>query len=217
MPNKPNTLIYRIFGLILGLILDSYANSLTIIGNNGNGIWTGATVEFHSLVNIPLSLSMFIFGFLGITINLILIHRIDWIRITGGLIYMAIFSPLVDIFTNLNLFLGMGNLNFWFRLLLTIIGTFLIGVGVSLYQRSNSAMHPNDDNTNILRFDYCHGSANKAQFINMGTLFLIVLICSIFTKNLSVLGMGTVLGFLVLGTTIKFTDKYILPSLKHNY
>lgn len=216
MAKNVNSMNFRIIALIIGLIIDAYANSLTILGNYGNGIWTAATINITKTFGISISLSMFIFGLIGIIINTILVRDLNWIKTIGGVGYMFFFSSLVDLFTQFNVKIGLGTQGPLIRLLFMLIGTLFIGVSISIYQRCNLIMHPNDENTNILRFKFFKGSAIKSQIFNMSILVILVIAFSTYLHDFKVIGFGTIWAIIILGPAIEISDKYFMPKLKHN-
>ncbi|MBW1606253.1 hypothetical protein [Lactobacillus sp. Sy-1] len=217
MNQSHNSMRLRLFALFAGLFIDAYGNSLTIMTNNGNGIWTAVAVEFNQLFNITIPVTLFMFGIANIILNQFLVGHFDWWRIVSGVIYMLFFSYFIDMFNRLNLALGITRVNEWLSLLISVLGIILIGIAISVYQRANILMHPNDDTTNILRFKYFKGSAIKAQFADMGIIAIIIAICSIILRRVDAIGIITVVGFFLLGPVIQVADRIILPNLKHNF
>ncbi|UQS86051.1 hypothetical protein MOO44_01645 (plasmid) [Nicoliella spurrieriana] len=207
----------RVVALILGLFVDAYGNSLTIMSNNGNGVWTAVAVEFNQLFGISVAWTLFIFGMINIVLNQFLIHRLDWWRIISGIIYMVFFSSFIDLFNRINITLGITKVNYGVSLLISLVGIGLIGIAISIYQRANILMHPNDDTTNILRFKYFKGSAIRAQFADLGVIAVIIMICSIALRSIDAIGIITVVGFFVLGPIIQLADRLVWPNLKHNF
>ncbi|MEJ6401158.1 hypothetical protein [Nicoliella lavandulae] len=217
MANERNSMRFRVLALLLGLFIDAYGNSLTIMTNNGNGIWTAVAVDFNLLFGIAIPWTLFGFGILNIIINQVLIRRFDLWRIGSGIVYMVFFSYFIDVFNRMNVALGITRVNTVVSLLLSLLGVLLIGIAISMYQRANILMHPNDDTTNILRFKYFHGSAIKAQFTDMGVIAILIIICSLYLHRIDAIGIITVVGFLLLGPIIQISDKLVLPKLKHNF
>ncbi|MHA8111410.1 hypothetical protein ACYATP_08020 [Lactobacillaceae bacterium Melli_B4] len=211
-----NSMQFRIIALFLGLFIDAYGNSLNIITNYGNGIWTAVAINFNQLFGFSIPWTLFWFGIANIGFNLILIRKFDLWRIVSGIIYMAFFSYFIDLFNILNGWLGIDELGPVASFIISLFGLVLVGISISFYQRANLLMHPNDDTTNILRFKYFHGSAIKSQFADMGIFALIIIVCSLIMHQVVGVGIITVFFFFTLGPLIKYSDVLFLPSLKHN-
>ena len=218
MRSQNNRLRTRYLALVIGLILNALGNGITVASNTGSAVYTAASVDLFKLTGI-LSVSGFVFswGLLNDILNMFLLKKMEWFRFLKGLVYVTCFSYFIAVFSNAADFLGLPEQGFWVRTLVSLIGTTLIGISISIYQRANLFLHPNDDMTNILRFRYFHGSAVWAQFVDM-LLPLIAIIGSwMVLGHLYAIGIATVVYFLFNGFVIKYTDRWLWPSLKHNF
>ena len=148
---------------MVGLVLNAAGNGLCIVGAMGGGLWTAAAINLNDWQGWNIGAVLFTFGVLNALSNLLLIRRWDWPRLIGEVIYTLFFSYFVNVF-----YLAIHMARTWqlanggahFRLLLRGL---LFCVAISLYQRANIIMHPNDDTTNILRFLYFKGNATASQ------------------------------------------------------
>lgn len=211
-----NSLKTRIIALVFGLVLNSLGNALTIVSGCGSGIWTAASVNIHQLIGIDVGIMIFIFGIINALTNQILIKHIDVLRFIEEIIFISFFSSFIQIFTDFFESLGWNNLSLFFRIPMALIGVCFFCTAISLYQRANIFMHPNDDTTNILRFDYLKGSAVKSQLLDFTPPIVIILICSIFLHQIYSVGIGTIFSIIFNGILIQNADKFVFPSLKHN-
>ncbi|APX73420.1 hypothetical protein M5C72_08865 [Companilactobacillus allii] len=202
---------------MVGLILNAFGNGLCITSNMGSGIWTAAAVNLNEWLGINVGVMLFIFGVLNATTNLILIKRLDVKRFVAEVLYITFFSYFVDVFTNLLTTLGVQQLPMLIRTILSFTGVACFCVAISLYQRANIVMHPNDDTTNILRFMYLKGNSTAAQIIDFVPPIIIVLIAFIATRSIYAVNVGTLFSILLNGVIIAEADKLIWPSLKHNF
>ena len=216
--HQNNRLSIRYLALIIGLGLNALGNGITIASNTGSAVYTAASVDLFKLTGW-LSISYFIFGWglLNDVINMFLLKKMEWWRFIKGLIYITFFSYFVDVFSKIAVWLGLSAQGFWFRTLFSLIGTILIGISISIYQRANLFLHPNDDMTNILRFDYFKGSAVWAQFVDLLLPVSAILWSWLVLGHLYAVSIATVCYFLFNGLVIKYTDRWIWPSLKHNF
>lgn len=211
-----NSLKARIIALIFGLILNSLGNALTIVSGCGSGIWTAASVNIHELIGIDVGVMIFIFGIINALTNQVLIKHIDVLRFIEEIIFISFFSSFIQLFADLFTSLGWNHLSLILRIPMSLIGVCFFCTAISLYQRANIFMHPNDDTTNILRFDYLNGSAVKSQLLDFTPPIVIILICSIFLHQIYSVGIGTIFSIIFNGVLIQSADKYIVPRLKHN-
>ncbi|WP_420313702.1 hypothetical protein [Apilactobacillus kunkeei] len=211
-----NKLKTRIIALIFGLLLNAFGNALTIVSGCGSGIWTAACVNIHQLFGVDVGIMIFTFGIINALTNQILIKRIDILRFIEELIFIIFFSSFIQIFTNYFESLGWNNLSLYVRVPMALIGVCCFCTAISLYQRANIFMHPNDDTTNILRFDYLNGSAIKSQLLDFAPPITIILICAIFLHRIYSVSIGTLFSIAFNGILIQTADKYVFPSLKHN-
>lgn len=204
-------------GLISGLILNAFGNALTISANMGSAVWTASAVNYSHWFNVNVGVLLFIIGFLNTVTNQILIKYWDWPRFIGEIAYVCFFSYFVSLFVNLLNSLGIGTLPIVIRAVLSCLGIVFFCTAISLYQRANILMHPNDDTTNILRFFYLRKSAVAAQLLDFVPPIAAIIISFAVTKNLYAVNIGTIFSILFNGLIIQTADKYIWPGLKHNF
>lgn len=138
--------------MISGLILNAFGNGLCISANMGSGLWTASAVNLNKWLGWNTGLLLFIIGVINAITNQFLIKRFDGKRLVGEVLYVLFFSYFVNIFTDLLNMVGVPSLPIVIRAILSCLGVAFFCVAISLYQRANIVMHPNDDTTNILRF-----------------------------------------------------------------
>jgi uncharacterized membrane protein YczE len=211
-----NSLKTRVIALIGGLILNAFGNALTIVSSCGSGIWTAACVNIHELIGVNVGTLIFIFGVINALTNQVLIHHIDWPRFIEELIFISFFSYFIQVFVGLFTSWGWSDLSLFTRIPMALIGVCCFCTAISLYQRSNIFMHPNDDTSNILRFQYLNGSAVKSQLLDMTPPIIIILICGLFLHHIDSVGIGTLFSIAFNGVIIQTADKLVFPVLKHN-
>ncbi|AYF92229.1 hypothetical protein D7I45_01345 [Apilactobacillus bombintestini] len=202
--------------LVFGLLLNALGNSLTIVSGCGSGIWTAASVNIHELVGIDVGLMIFIFGIINALTNQVLIRHIDVWRFIEEMVFITFFSYFIQIFADFFTSLGWNHLSLFIRVPMALIGVCFFCTAISLYQRANLFMHPNDDTTNILRFQYLKGSAVKSQLLDFAPPIIIILICAVFLHRIYSVNIGTIFSIICNGFIIQTADKLIFPSLKHN-
>ncbi|TGD24859.1 hypothetical protein EGT49_01730 [Companilactobacillus suantsaicola] len=207
----------RVIGLVSGLILNAFGNGLCISADMGSGLWTAAAVNLNRWFAWNTGLILFVFGVVNALTNQVLIKRFDGKRLLGQILYVMFFSYFVNIFTNLLTAVGVPNLPMLVRMFLSCLGVVFFCVAISLYQRANIVMHPNDDTTNILRFFYLKGNSTKAQIIDFLPPIIIIIIAAFGIHTVYSVNVATLFSFIFNGTLIAMSDKYIWPQLKHNF
>lgn len=212
-----NSIQARIIGLVSGLVLNAFGNGLCISANMGSGLWTASAVNMNKWFGWNTGLLLFIIGVMNAIINQFLIKRFDGKRLIGEILYVMFFSYFVNVFTNLLNMVGVPSLPIVIRTILSCLGVVFFCVAISLYQRANIVMHPNDDTTNILRFLYLKGNSTAAQIIDFIPPIIIIIISGIAIHNVYSVNIGTVFSFIFNGILIATADKWIWPALKHNF
>lgn len=212
-----NSRTERWSGLIIGLLLNAFGQGLCIVGAMGSGIWTAAAINLNAWQNWDIGIILIISGFLNALTNQFLIKHIDLPRFIGEIIYAIFYGYFVNIFTWLFTTLGVGTWPVVARGLVSCFGVVSFGIAISLYQRANIIMHPNDDTTNILRFLYLRGNATAAQMIDFIPPIVVIIIAYFSSGRLLGINVATIFSILFNGVIIAWADKHIWPQLKHNF
>lgn len=214
---KQNSTITRISALIVGLVTNALGNGLTISTNMGAAPWTAAEVNLAALFHLSVGMTMFIAGVLVAITNQLLIRQWDKWRFIGETIYIACFSYFIDLFLAIYKQLGVPQLNIIWRTVLCFAGICIFCAAISIYQRANIVMHPNDDTTNILRFLYLHGHVAQAQLINFLIPITVILLVFMFTRRIDSINLGTLMCILFNGPLIGIADRHVWHGLHHNF
>lgn len=203
--------------MVSGLVLNAFGNGLCISANMGSGLWTASAVNMTKWFGWNTGLLLFIIGVINAITNQFLIRRFDGRRLIGEILYVMFFSYFVNVFTVMLNAIGVPNLSVFVRAILSCLGVAFFCVAISLYQRANIVMHPNDDTTNILRFMYLKGNSTAAQIIDFIPPIIIIIIAGLAIHNVYSVNIGTIFSFIFNGILIAASDKWIWPSLKHNF
>lgn len=131
------------------------------------------------------------YGAIQILINIALIRRFDWPSIFGNIIFISFFAPFIGLFKQFFLSLGISNLPLVAIIALDILGIVMIAIAISIYQRLNLILHPIDEMTNILRFQYFNGNANLAQWVNFSVPALLIIILGLIYRQVVAVNIGT--------------------------
>lgn len=184
---------------------------------HGSAVWTASAVNYSHWLGVNVGIILFIIGFLNTVTNQFLIRYWDWPRFVGEICYVCFFSYFVNIFANFFTAVGIGGLPIVVRAILSCLGIVFFCTAISLYQRANILMHPNDDTTNILRFMYLKKSAVAAQLVDFVPPIVAMAISFAVTKNLYAVNIGTIFSILCNGLIIQTADRLVWPTLKHNF
>jgi len=202
--------------LTFSILLNSAANALTISTNLGSAVWTGSSVNLANWIHVPLGTTMFVYGVVITLMNQVLLGRFDRKRFVSNILYIIPFSYLVEWIGYFWNWVGVGKLNLTGRVIVDIIGLIGVAFAVSIYQRCNVIMHPNDDVAYILRFRFLHGSAVIAQWASYVPPVTIIILSYVFTGELNAIGFGTIWALVTQGIVMAWADYHVFPSLKHH-
>lgn len=208
----------RFFWLTISIVLNSAFNALTVATNMGSAVWTASAVNLahwvtHStdpaIASQALGIVLTIYGVIVALLDMVLIGRFDLSRLVRNILFVIPFSYLVQFIVPFwSNIVGIKYLHGDFShpwqllLLMTInmIGLFGVGAAVSLYQRANLIMHPNDDLSYIIRFRYLKGLATASQMLSYIPPITIMIICFVANQHqLWAVNFGTVWAFLTQG------------------
>lgn len=207
----------RWLALVVGLVVNAFGNGLSVASNMGTSPWTASEVNLSHWLGTSVGLAIFVVSCLAAIANQLLLRHWDFPRLLGEISFVFFFSYFVDIFSGTFTRMGIMQLPAWGRLLLAITGIMIFCAAISLYQRANLIMHPNDDTTNILRFLYCHDNVVVAQLLTFTPPVVIILVCWLNTHQLYAVNWGTLFTLLFNGTLIGLADRFVWPQLHHNF
>ncbi|UQS83153.1 YczE/YyaS/YitT family protein [Bombilactobacillus thymidiniphilus] len=204
-----------IFYLLFSIALNSLANGLTIATNLGSAVWTASAVNLKDQLSWSLGTILFVYAILVQLVNILIRRRFLGKLVVSNLLFAFLFSYLVQFWHQIFLRLGVTNLPLGWRLVLDLVGIVLIATGVSIYQRVNVMLHPNDELSYLLRFRFFHGNATVGQIVSYVTPVTIMLYCLWRAKTLYAVGLGTVFAIVCQGGLTGWADKHIFKRLHH--
>lgn len=202
--------------LAFSILLNSASNALTIATNLGSAVWTGSSVNLANWIHVPLGTTLFLYGIVVTILNQLLLGQFDRRRFVSNLLYIVPFSYLVEWIGYFWNWLGVNHMSLTGRVIVDIIGLIGVAFAVSIYQRCNVIMHPNDDLAYILRFRFLHGSAIMAQWASYLPPLLIIVGSFIATHQLHAIGFGTIWALVTQGAVMAWADHHVFPRLKHH-
>ncbi|BDR58722.1 hypothetical protein [Xylocopilactobacillus apicola] len=215
MKKTKDTSLKIFFYLLVSITINALGNGLTVSLNLGSALWTASAVNLEHLIHVDLKLILIYYGIAVIIFNAIILRKIEWRRIVNNFLFMIPFSFLVGYATNLFNHLNLDRLNIVIRIFLDCFGIVMISTGVSIYQRINILLHPNDDLMQIIRFKFFKGNSAIAMWVSLIPPIIISLICFLLTKRLYAVNVGTVFALAFQGILIGQADRFVFPSLKH--
>lgn len=205
----------KISFFVISLIVNSFGNGLSVASSMGSAPWTASAANLSNASGLPIGIFLAVVAITVAFLNMFLAMNFNWPRLIGNIIFGLSFSFLVSFFANYFVSIGIHSLAWWLRIPIDFFGIWTIGVAISIYQRVNWILHPLDDLTNILRFDYFHGNASTAQMSNFSAAIGLSIFAFIFSHQFVALGIGTVLSFFFQGRNIAWSDKHIFKHLVH--
>lgn len=204
-----------IFFLLISILLNSFGNALTVSLNLGSALWTASSVNLSHLLNFSLTGILFWEGVAVVFSNALLLRHFDLPRILGNFVFMLPFSYLVGLLADLLSTTGLNQLPLMVKVLLDLTGILFIAAGVSIYQRVNLILHPNDDFMQIIRFKFLHGNAAKSQTGSFLVPVCLIIICVALNRDIWAINIGTVFSFLFQGYFVGVADRTVFPKLRH--
>jgi len=211
---KP-TIYESFFYFTLSLLINAIGNGLTVATNMGSSMWTASAANIAYDFNFSISWVLILYGGSQIFINILLTRKIDLPRIAGNIIFISFFGPFVGILKQLYIDLGFASLSLPAKIFFDIIGICFVAIAISIYQRLNLILHPGDEMTNILRFQYFKGNANLAQWTNFSIPVIVIICLSLIFKQIVAVNVGTAVALFFQGALINYADQLIFPKLKH--
>ncbi|WP_262315031.1 YczE/YyaS/YitT family protein [Lacticaseibacillus parakribbianus] len=203
--------------LLLSITLNALGNGLTVCLNLGSALWTASSVNLSHATGMSLGNMMMLMGAAVIITNALIIGKLQWRRVVGNLVFMTPFSYLVQGATRLIQLTPVQSLPLWARVLLDFAGISLVGVAVSLYQRVNIMVHPNDDMMQIVRFKFFKGRAVLAQWGTYLIPLTLIALSAVFTHRVWAVNLGTAFALICQGSIVGWADLHIFPALKHRH
>ncbi|CUS25529.1 hypothetical protein FC70_GL001083 [Paucilactobacillus oligofermentans DSM 15707 = LMG 22743] len=213
---RQNGLSGRIFFLCFSIIINSFFNALTVATNMGSAVWTASATNLSEWLHFSLGNVLMVMGVIVAVANLLLIQKFDYLRLIRNLLFVFPFSYLLQYWRDWFVAIGVPNLPIYWRIILDAIAIVGIALAVSLYQRANLIIHPNDDLPYILRFKFMHGNSVLSQWTSNIPPILVIIISVIATHTIVAVNIGTVLAIALQGYLIGWGDKYFFPGLKHH-
>lgn len=201
--------------LLISIIINSLGNALTVSLNLGSALWTASAVNLAHLFSMNLGNILLLEGVAVVLANALLLRQFDWHRVLGNFLFMIPFSYLVSGIAHLMLKSGIQHLPLIPAVFLDIFGVMLIGCGISIYQRINLILHPNDDLMQIIRFKFFHGNAVWASLTAFIPPISIIVICVAIQHQIWAVNIGTIVALIFQGTFIGTSDKLVFKKLKH--
>lgn len=202
--------------LIFSIFINSAGNALAISSNLGSAVWMASGVNLSKWVHIPLGTTLLIYGIVITIMNQVLIGHFSRWRFFSNLLFVLPFSYFVEWFTYLWDWVGVPDASLPIRIILDLIGLATVAAAVSIYQRANILMHPNDDLSYILRFKYLKGSAVWGQWLSYSPPVIIMVISYLATGHLSAVGFGTFWALATQGGFMQWSDAHVFKRLKHH-
>lgn len=214
---KNNPLAQRVWALFWGLLINAFGNGLTVATNLGTSPWTASEVNLGHLLGVSVGWPMLVIGTITAGVNQVLSQHWDRWRFIGEVVFIGCFSYLVNGFVALFTRLGIPQLPWLVKLAICFSGIVIFCIAISLYQRANLIMHPNDDTTNIVRFRYFHGRVVPAQIVVFLVPIAIMVVTFVMSHQLYSVNLGMLFCVFFNGPLISFADRHVWPKLRHNF
>ena len=206
----------RLFFLSFSIVINTFFNALSVVTNMGSAVWTASATNLSEWSGFSLGNVLMMMGVIVAIANLLLIQKFDYLRLIRNLLFVFPFSYLLQFWRDWFVSIGVPSMALAWKIILDIIAIVGVSLAVSLYQRSNLIIHPNDDLPYILRFKFMHGNSVLSQWTSNIPPILIIIISAIATHKLYAVNIGTVLSVAFQGYLIGWGDQHFFRGLKHH-
>lgn len=206
-----------IFYLVFSIILNSLANGLTVATHLGSAVWTASAVNLEGQISWSLGTILLVYALLVQCLNTLISQKLDLTMFISNMVFALCFSYLVQFSNHWFTMLKIPQLPLIWRLILDILGVCLIATAVSVYQRVNVMLHPNDEFSFLLRFHFFHGNAAWGQIVSYIIPVLIMIYCWLRSRQLQSVGIGTLFSLFCQGFVIGWADRHVFSKLQHRF
>ena len=150
--------------------------------------------------------TIFTEGFVVIVLNILLSVRWQLSRFLHELSFLIPYSILMQLFADGYRYVGIDQLNFWWRLGFDLLGLTIDFLGFSLYQTCDWCFHPHDDLTVILKHRV---SPQFVQWFNVLLPIIIIGCCTLYNHQMYAIHVGTLFGLLLQTRITGFFDRHV--------
>ncbi|MEJ6347823.1 hypothetical protein R4Y45_01090 [Holzapfeliella sp. He02] len=214
--NQKNSMASRLFFLAFAIFINGLGNALTVSMNLGSALWTASAVNISNFFSWNLGTTLFGTALFAAVLTVILLRKFKWKQVLGNIIFMVLFSLVVNYLTSLLMMTPLPELPYIIKLIIDLIGIVFIGCGISLYQRVNLIMHPVDDLMKVIRFNYTKGNPVSAQLLTFTPPIIVIIIIFAVSQQLSAVNIGTIFALFFQGKIVDLADKFLFPNFKYD-
>ncbi|MGM0110032.1 hypothetical protein [Enterococcus sp. DIV0187] len=172
----------------------------------GSVIWMASGQGIAEILNMSIGNALILFGCFVAILGCFLNKKIDVKRNVYNIIFMILFSYLVEFMVYILTFFRICTFPFLAKFILMILSLVLISIAVALYQKADIVLHPNDELMLIVRNQFTKNNATKAQAL----VYIIPIGASLLAHAISGkwigIGVGTVMSILFQGPIIDLCD-----------
>ena len=194
-------IIFKILRLFTGLFLYALGIVMIINANLGLAPWEVFHQGLTNVVNITMGQANIIVGFILIIVNSIFKEKLGW----GTILNMIFIGVFMDILMLNNLVPSFEN--FFFRLIMMLLGMFVIGVASYLYIGSGLGAGPRDG----LMVALTKKTNKSVRFIRNSIETLVLVIGYLLGGSV---GLGTLVNALTIGYFVQFAFKIFKFDVK---
>ena len=198
--------IKRIFKYILGLYLITLGVAFSIKSNLGSAPVSSIPYAMNLIWLIEIGIATFIFHGILVLIELILLKKDfkkkHFLQVFVGILFGAFTSFSVSLMN----FIPTAN-NIIIALLLSLLSIFFIALGLFFYVPTNLIPLSVEGVTQAIAIVTNRPFPRIKVYFDIAVVSIALILSLLFTHQLGSVGIGTILGALFIGTTVKYIHK----------
>lgn len=178
--------------LLIAIILNSIGHSMTIVTNMGSMPWPASIVNIMHTLGWSMTATIFTEGIVVMIVNAIISWEINWLKLFHELVFLLLYSLLMQWFAGCWRQIGIDHFQMITRLIYDLCGLVIAFIGFALYQHIG-IVHPHDDFSATLKH---YLTTRLMQLFNIVMPVCIVIICGLHNQVFYAVNIGTVVGLL---------------------
>jgi uncharacterized membrane protein YczE len=203
MRSLPGNLL--LFGCSISL--NALGNSFMINADLGSAPWTAAGQNLETILPLSVGVCIILLNFLSFILSGLMKVKFTFGMIMKSLALAFVFGLSIDLFMYLHHLIYVPE-NIWIRSLYLLIGINLVALALCIYFQSSSVYLPPD--YLLKAFGERMNNYTVGNILFMSIPISISLLIMLFQKNVTGLGIGTMLCMFGMGFLLDFYNRWII-------
>lgn len=192
---------YKYLGI--AVLFNALGTALMAESNLGMSAWGTAAINLSNFLNISLGVAFNIVAIFFYIIALIIMRRFSLKEAALSFGFSLSFGFFSDLF--MYIIPDITNAQMWLRIIVNIIGLFVLLYGIAVHLRINLAVHPMDVYLGAVQ--KAQNSVAKGTYVAYFSAFLVAIGFGYFAGGIIGIGLGTINTLLFGGLILDFYDK----------